>query len=68
MHTIAMMKSERMKWEGNVASVGRRGMHIRFWLENQKEGDHYNELQVGGRIILKWILDRSGRYGLDSSG
>jgi hypothetical protein len=30
----------------------------------RKEGD----LDVGGRIILKWILDRIGWYGLDSSG
>jgi hypothetical protein len=36
---------------------GRR-MHIGFWLESQKERDHYEELDIGGRIILRWILER----------
>jgi hypothetical protein len=33
-------------------------MHIAFWWESQKERDHYGDLNLGGRIILKWILDR----------
>jgi hypothetical protein len=41
-------------------------MHIRFWSDSQDSG-HYEDLDVGGRIILKWILDRMERYGLDSS-
>jgi hypothetical protein len=36
----------------------RRGMHIGFWLENRKERDHYENLDVDGRIILEWILER----------
>jgi hypothetical protein len=36
--------------------MGRRGMHIGFWWESQKERDHYECLDIGGRIILKWIL------------
>jgi hypothetical protein len=43
-------------------------MHTEFWQESQKEIDHYKDVDVGGRIILKWILDRLGCYGLDSSG
>jgi hypothetical protein len=31
--------------------MGRRGMHIEFWWENQKERDHWEDLDVGGRII-----------------
>jgi hypothetical protein len=37
--------------------MGRRGMHIRSWWESQKERDHYEDLGVGERIILKWILE-----------
>jgi hypothetical protein len=56
-----MNKSRRMGWAWYVARMGRRGMYIRFWWENQKERD------VHGWIILKCILkrDRMGWYGLD---
>jgi hypothetical protein len=26
-----MIKSRRMRWAGNVARMGRRGMHIGYW-------------------------------------
>jgi hypothetical protein len=34
---IRMMKSRRRRWAGHVAHMGRRGMHIEFWCESQKE-------------------------------
>jgi hypothetical protein len=37
---IRVIKSRRMRWSGNVAGVGRRGMHIGYWLESQKERAH----------------------------
>jgi hypothetical protein len=37
---IRMIKSRRMRWVGHVVRIGRRGMHIRFWWESQKEKDH----------------------------
>jgi hypothetical protein len=37
---IRMMKSRRMRWEGNLAGMRRRGMHIGFWWESQKESNH----------------------------
>jgi hypothetical protein len=37
---------------------GRRGMHIGYWWESQKERDHYEDQDVGGWIILKQILER----------
>jgi hypothetical protein len=34
----------------NVARMGRSGMHRGFWWESQKERDHWEDLDVGGRI------------------
>jgi hypothetical protein len=33
-------------------------MHIGYWWESQKERDHYKETDVGGKKILRWILER----------
>jgi hypothetical protein len=38
--------------------MGRRGMHIGYWWESQKERDHWEDQYVGGWTILKWILER----------
>jgi hypothetical protein len=36
---IGLIKSRRVRWAGNVARMGRRGMHIEYWWESQKERD-----------------------------
>jgi hypothetical protein len=36
-HIIRMIKSRRMRWAGHVARMGRRGMHIGYWWESQKD-------------------------------
>jgi hypothetical protein len=35
-----VIMSRRMRWIGNVARTGRRGMHIGFWWISQKERDN----------------------------
>jgi hypothetical protein len=55
---IRIIKSRRMRWAGHVARMEMRGMHIAYWWECEKERDHYENLDVGGWIILKWILQR----------
>jgi hypothetical protein len=62
---IRMIKSGRMRWTGHVARMGIRGMHIGYRWESQKERDHWDDRDVGGWTILKWILDRMEWYGLD---
>jgi hypothetical protein len=37
-------------------------------LVGKPERDHYEDQEVGVWIILKWILDRTGWYGLELSG
>jgi hypothetical protein len=36
---IRTTKSRRMKWAGHVALIGKRGMHIAFCKETQREID-----------------------------
>jgi hypothetical protein len=31
-------------------------MHVGFWWEILNERDHYENLDVGGKIILRWFL------------
>jgi hypothetical protein len=45
--------------------MGRRGMHVEYWWENQKERDHWEDQDVGGRTTLKWILREIGWDDLD---
>jgi hypothetical protein len=33
-------------------------MQREFWCESQKAKDHYEDQDVGGRIILKWNIER----------
>jgi hypothetical protein len=53
-----MTKSRRVRWEGRVARMEKRGMHIGYWWENQKERDYEEDKEVGGWTILKWIIEK----------
>jgi hypothetical protein len=33
-------------------------MHIGFWWESQKEKDHWEDIDAGGSIILRLILEK----------
>jgi hypothetical protein len=49
--------------------MGRGGVFTGFWFGGPKVRDHWEDLGVGGRITLRWTLERSGRWGeLDSPG
>jgi PAS domain-containing protein len=47
---IRMIESRRMRWTGHVARMGKRGMHIGYLWESQKERDHQEDLDICGRI------------------
>ena len=66
---IRANKSGRMRWAGFVTTWGRREVHTEFWWEDPKERDNVEVLDVGGRIILKWVFKKSfGFRGLGLSG
>jgi hypothetical protein len=50
---IRMIKSRRLRLAGHVARMGRRGMHIGYWWDIQKERDHWEAQDVRGWTILK---------------
>jgi hypothetical protein len=56
--TIRVIKSRRMRWAGHIARMGEKGMHIRYWWESHKERYHWEDQDVCGWTILKWILER----------
>jgi hypothetical protein len=39
--------------DGARITHGDKGMHVGLWWKRQKERDHKEDLDVGGRIILK---------------
>jgi hypothetical protein len=45
---IRTIKSRRIRWEGHVTRMVRKGMHIGYWWEFQKERDQWEDQDVGG--------------------
>jgi hypothetical protein len=45
--------SRRMRGAKHVAHMVRRGMHVGFWWESQKEKHCKEDLDISARIILK---------------
>jgi hypothetical protein len=55
---IRGIKSRRMRWAGNVTRMGYKGMHIEFRRESKKKKKRkgpLEDIEVVGRIILRWI-------------
>jgi hypothetical protein len=44
--------------------MGAKGIRVGYYWESQKERDHKEDQELGGWMILKWILGRMGWYGL----
>jgi hypothetical protein len=66
---VRVIKSDRMRWAGHVARVGREEACTGFWWGNLRERDRCGDPSVNGRIILRWILRKwDVGYGLDWAG
>jgi hypothetical protein len=40
---------------GKCSAYGAGETYTRFWWGNLKERDHFTDLAIHGRIILRWI-------------
>jgi hypothetical protein len=59
---IRMIMSRIMRWVEHVAHMGRKRMHIGFCWKCKKGRFHWEHPDVGGRIILRWVLQSKGWY------
>ena len=41
-----------------IVYLKRAEMHTEFWWEDPREGDHWKDLGVDGKIILIWIFKK----------
>jgi hypothetical protein len=55
---VRVITSRRMRWAGHVARMGEGRGVTGFWLGGPKVRDHWEGLCVGGRITLRWTLER----------
>jgi hypothetical protein len=53
-----MIKSWRMRWAGHVGRTGEKRNAYRILLEKAKGKRQWEDQDIGGLIILKWILER----------
>jgi hypothetical protein len=53
-----MMKSRRMRWAVHVAGMGEKMNACRILVRTLKERDDYEDLDLGRRIILSWIVEK----------
>jgi hypothetical protein len=60
---VKVIKSRRMRRAGHMARMGRGEVFTGFWLGGPNARDDWEDLGVGGRIILKWTLGRWGSMG-----
>jgi hypothetical protein len=54
---IRMMKSRRIRWAGYVARTGEKWNVYRILVVKPEGKSHSEDQDVGGWIILKWILE-----------
>ena len=47
-----------MGWAGSLARMGTEEVYVGFWWGDLMEKDHFEDLGIDGRIILKLILKK----------
>jgi hypothetical protein len=62
---IRVIKSRGGDGHGMQHEWGRRGMHIGYWWESQKERDSLEDQDVDGWTILKWMVGWDGMAWID---
>jgi hypothetical protein len=54
-----------MRWIGHVARIGEKRNAYKIFVGKPEGKRPLRTLHVGGRIILRWIIDRMKWYGSD---
>jgi hypothetical protein len=55
---VRVIKQRRVRWAGHVARMVEEEVLTVFWLGGPKGRDYCEDLGVGGRATLRWILGR----------
>jgi hypothetical protein len=55
---VRVIKSRRMRGQDMCHAWGRGEVFTGFWLGGPKVRDHWEDPGVGGRITLRWTLER----------
>jgi hypothetical protein len=55
---VKRLMKKKMRWAGHVARMGRGEACTSFWWGNPRDRDHWGDLGVDGRIILRWIFKK----------
>jgi hypothetical protein len=58
LHRLLLLFTAMSYLQGMQHEWGRGAMHIGYWCERQKGRDHWEDQDVDGWTILKWILER----------
>jgi hypothetical protein len=53
---VRVVKSRRMRWAGHVARMGEERGCTGCWWGNLKERGRWEDPDVDGRIILRWMF------------
>jgi hypothetical protein len=60
LNIIRVNNSRRMRCAWHVAWVERGEVRTAFWRKSLRQRDHFQDLSIDGRTILKWILRKWG--------
>jgi hypothetical protein len=55
---VRMIKSRRMRWAEHVARMGEKRNTYRILVEIPEGRDHWEDQDIGGWTILKWISEK----------
>jgi hypothetical protein len=55
-NTVRVIKPRRMRWAGHVVLTGKGEVYTGFWRGNLRETDHLGDIDVDGKIIIRWIF------------
>ena len=65
-NVLQVIKSRRMRWAEHVARMSERRDVCRVLVGDPRERNHWGDLGVDGRIILRWIFRKWDMgHGLD---